>query len=1064
MKYNNYHKHTTKSSGFTPDTHIQAEAYFKRAKELGHDRYYTTEHGFGGSIFEAVDLQEKYGIKAVYAMEIYIVPDNQEKDRANYHMMIIAKNNKARRVMNLKNSDANEFGYYGKPRWSLDYVLSLNPNDFFVTTACIGGISKDDRSIAELALPIKKHFGDNFFWELQCSNHPKQIEHNKLNLNLRGKHGGKIIHANDSHYIYPEQASDRSSYLKGKGITYGDEDSFILDYPDYDEIVKRYKEQNVLTDAEIEEALENTLLIDSDEKIDIHKNIKMPTIDHDLTLDERFEKLNTIVHGKLEIEKQSKPDNMHSEYDSAIEFEMNIIKETNDVVHTADYFLLNQKMTELATKKYGGVLTKTGRGSCGGFLVNKILGMTSLDRIELDVPMYPTRFISKSRLLETHSLPDFDYNVKDPEPFVKATKELLGEKQCYWMIAWGTQQHSGAFKNICRDINSEHEKIHGKGNKKISFDDMNKVSKDLDSYRDDPKWKDIIIKSEQQIGAVDSMSRSPGSVLIMNENIREEIGVIRVGEDLCAVITSMEVEDWKYLKNDYLTVTVVKILDDVYNLIGIEQPPVSDFIPLLDDDVWKIYEDGMTRTLNQVSTDNGKRQVMILKPNKYQELSAFVAAIRPGFKSLVDGFLNRIPYSNGVKELDDMLSSSSNFLLYQESIMQFLVWLGVDEDITYGIIKKISKKKFKEGELEKLKENLSISWNEKLGTFEGFEEAWQVVEDNALYSFNSAHSVAVAFDSLYGAWLKAKYPYEYFTTVLNEYENSLKMTTAIVDELKHFGIDLKPPVFGFSKGCYSFDKKTSAIYKGIGSVKNLNSDCAEELFDLGVNDYETFTDLVYDIKNKTSLNTTKIFTLIELDFFKQFGKARKLETIAKMFYKWHDKKTAKFYNKKKEEAQELPFKEELIEKYSEKKTECQYSGVDFISIIKECELILEDEDFTIKEKIEFQKEHLGYINLIDESYDKRYVVVTSLDTKYSPKFSAYCINNGKMAELKVRRKPKRRQPNNTYFEDLPFKEGDILYCHNFERKMGVKKADNNWVETGQYNFWVTKYKVVEENT
>ena len=65
MRYNNYHKHTTKSSIFTPDTYIQAEEYFKRAKELGHTTYFTTEHGFGGDIFEAIELSQQEEFKGI---------------------------------------------------------------------------------------------------------------------------------------------------------------------------------------------------------------------------------------------------------------------------------------------------------------------------------------------------------------------------------------------------------------------------------------------------------------------------------------------------------------------------------------------------------------------------------------------------------------------------------------------------------------------------------------------------------------------------------------------------------------------------------------------------------------------------------------------------------------------------------------------------------------------------------------------------------------------------------------------------------------------------------------
>jgi len=91
-EYSNYHKHSTYSGAFSVDSVVQVEEYFKRAKELGHTKYYTTEHGFGGSVFAALKLQKKYDIKVIFSMEIYVVVDNLEKDRSNNHMIVIVIN------------------------------------------------------------------------------------------------------------------------------------------------------------------------------------------------------------------------------------------------------------------------------------------------------------------------------------------------------------------------------------------------------------------------------------------------------------------------------------------------------------------------------------------------------------------------------------------------------------------------------------------------------------------------------------------------------------------------------------------------------------------------------------------------------------------------------------------------------------------------------------------------------------------------------------------------------------------------------------------------------------
>ena len=104
---------------------------------------------------------------------------------------------------------------------------------------------------------------------MEVQNHPFdiQINHNRNMLMLKQHYNMQLIHANDSHYIYPEQAKDRVKFLKGKGINYGDEDSFVLDFPDYDTIVERYKKQGLLSDWQVKEALDNTLIFDECEEL-----------------------------------------------------------------------------------------------------------------------------------------------------------------------------------------------------------------------------------------------------------------------------------------------------------------------------------------------------------------------------------------------------------------------------------------------------------------------------------------------------------------------------------------------------------------------------------------------------------------------------------------------------------------------------------------------------------------------------------------------------------------------------------------------------------------------------
>lgn len=538
MEYCNYHKHDHVSSITTPDTNIRCEEYVKRAVELGHTTYFTTNHGNGGDIFEAKTICDKYGIRCLFGIEGYIVPNPLEKDNRNYHIIIIPKTNKARRKVNLLNSRANEEGVYYKPRIFIEDLLALDKDDVYITTACVAGLLRDDDSYNQIFLPLAKHFKDNMMLEVQTHNVDIQKQINKKCINLSEKFNLKLIAANDSHYVYPEQYKDRLEYLKGKGINYGDEDSFILDYPDRDTMVDRFRIQGVLSENQIQKAIDNTKIFLSCEDIVLDKEIKMPSIYPNLTPQEKIKELKKHINKKFAqiCREENITGDKKKEYIKGIRDEMKVIEDTSEI-NTADYFLFNERNTELAINKYGGILTRTGRGSCGSFYINRILGMTQLDRFTAPIKLYPERFMSTARLLENRAMPDIDFNVVDQEPFVKASRELLGEHGCYPMIAYGTMKDGEAFRNVCRS--------HG-----LSYDEYNEVAKNIENYENDEKWKPYIEEAKKYIGAIVSASVHPCAHLLMNADIREELGVVRVGNALCVMITSSEADEYKYLKND----------------------------------------------------------------------------------------------------------------------------------------------------------------------------------------------------------------------------------------------------------------------------------------------------------------------------------------------------------------------------------------------------------------------------------------------------------------------------------------------------------------------------------
>ncbi len=1025
MRYNNYHKHDHKGNPWSLDVVVKEEDYCKRAVELGHTTVFTTNHGVQGDIFTWLDCSKRYGLKMIYGTEAYYVHNrladkDGNRDRSNRHIIIIARNNDGVMQLNDIMSEAHDTGFYYRPRIDDELLFSLNPNNFIVTSACVAGIWND----RELLLALNRHFGKNFFLEMQAHNTDFQKQVNSAMYEFSKASGIAMIHANDSHYILPEDAKYRDIFLNGKDRKYPEEDGMILDYPDDKTIIDRYIRQGIFNKKQAEELLYNTLVFDDCSEITIiNDDIKLPSVSSNPIKD-----LKDIINHKWLEERENIPKEEWNKYLEAIRYEVDIVEKTN----MANYFLIDYNVVKNGQEKYGGKLTNTGRGSAPSFYITKMLGLTDIDRVDAPITLFPTRFMSVERILGTRSLPDIDLNTADRAPFIKATEDLLGAENCAWMIAWKPLQDSSAFRVYCKGI----------GKNISEYDD---IAKDLDNYRDNPKWKKIIEESQRFVGVVESISESPCSMLLYDKPVRKELGLIHTKEKICCLLDGYNCDKYKYLKNDYLSVMVWAIIKDTCELAGISIPTIRELDNLLDKKTFEIYEKGLTCTINQADSDFATGLVKKYKPQSVSEMSAFVAIIRPGCASLLDDFINRKPYTTGVEELDSILVEGKHRMIYQELIMKYLIWLGIEETGSYDIIKKIAKKKFKEKELSDLKNKLLQGWMKRVGTEDGFIETWTVVEQAARYSFNASHSLSYAYDSLYGAYLKSHYPLEYYTTVLNYYADDSDRTLKLTNELKYFKIALKPIKFRYSSSEYSFIKETNEIFKGIASIKYMNSQVADEMYKLRNNKYNSFVDLLYDLAEKTTLNSRQLKILIELDFFDEFGDVNYLMKVYEYFDYFNGRLQIK-----KDIIEREGFDIDLIRSCAEKESPKMFTKLNSRKMLNLLTKKINCPKRTLKDKVQAQITHLGYVDIIDDRYSGMACVI-SLDTTYAPKLKMYSLKNGNTLDCKIDRKT---------FNKNKLEEGDIVYISGTRNKPKMKKDENGQFVPidGMNELWITSYK------
>lgn len=1073
LVYQNYHRHSHYTNTRVPDSVVTNEDYAKRAVELGQTILSSCEHGWQGNYAECYDLAKANGLKLLFASEAYWVKDRLEKDKTNCHIFLAAKNESGRQALNDVLSEANISGFYNRPRVDLPLLLSLPADDIWCTSACIAGWLYEDAD--ECWKQMADHFGKNFFLEVQyhnCDFRPDspfkgQAELNQHILELSRSWGVPIIMGCDSHYILPSDAQARTDYTNSKGITYEDEEGMILDFPDGDTAYQRFAQQAVLSHDEIMEAINNTNVFAEVEEYDspiFNTDIKMPSMYPGWTQEQKDEEYKRLVLCGWDVYKSEVPEEKWTHYEEEIAKEMQVVIDTK----MSDYFILNHHVIKRG-KENGGWLTRTGRGSAGSFFTNKLLGFTEMDRISAPVHMYPERFMSTERILQSGSLPDIDFNVADAAPFAKAQKEVLGEEHAYPMLAYGTMLTSAAWKLYAKAQD-------------IPFEIANEVSNQIKRYemavkhaeedeKDDidvydyisPQYKDVFEGSKGYRGIISSWSIAPCAYLLYGGNIRKEIGLVRIKDNLCCCMDGHWAERNHFLKNDLLTVKVVDLIYQIFHRIGMEPPSVTELLKwcATDDKVWDLYKRGATMCLNQVERSGTSARVAKYQPRNISELSAFIAAIRPGFKSLYKTFESRVPFSYGVKAFDNLIQTKempNSYVLYQEQEMQALHYAGIPMSECYTAIKNIAKKRkekvlaykdvFKKGFAKAIVEDEGKTEEE---ADELTNKLWQIIEDSASYSFNASHSYCVALDSLYEAWLKANHPLEFYEVALNLYEQKgdKDKVAALKEEAeKYFDILFPPMRYGQDNRQMRADPKTNSIVNSLGSIKGMSKAMGAKLYECARQDHKSFFDVLKWLDER-SIKSAKVIPLVKIDYFNSFGNNVELLRLI-TWWDFFKQGTAKTISKDKLS----PAFEEMLSRYASDKSvkgeplkSYKINDMDgLLEAIEEYVFSLHLEELPYRVKAANQNEILGYVDMTtqkEEDRRKLYLLdVRPLIGKWNAgkpwKYIFHCksVGSGKVSQLSVT--PYRY--NNTITKAL---KGDIILAkHVHKNEKGYWELDD----------------------
>lgn len=1026
-----YHCHSDYS---LLDSCTKFRDYADLALKNGQKAIASTEHGKPLGWVSKKMYCDSIGIKFIHGVEIYLTEsltnENGEKVRDNYHTVLLAKNLAGVMELNtLVSTSCDEDHFYYTNRITFDEFLGISDN-ILSTSACLASPLNKLPDTHPRYMELAQKYD---FLEIQAHDHPEQVEFNRRLYALSKKIGKPLIAGTDTHNSTPYKAECRAVLLSAKRKNYGDEDSFDLTYKTYDELVEMFENQGALPEEVYLEAIENTnRLNDAIENFELDTSIKYPILYGSRENDDL--KFSEVVEEKFQEKLNSGiiPAEQKEAFRSAIDEEMRVFRKLK-----MTGFMLS--MSELISWcKEQGMAIGTARGSVGGSRTAYVA-----DIIDLNPETWHTvfsRFCNEDRT----EIGDIDIDVveSDRPAIFQHIIQRFGADKTARVASFGTVQARGVIDDVGRHLAMKWSKTHGNnGENPYSLKNIEKIKGEFsaDEEATKEKYPEIFYYYDGLMDTKVSQSVHPAGMVISPISLKEAYGTFDKDGETCLMMDMEEAHEVGAAKYDFLVLKTVQVIRDTCRNIGIQYPKTNE-INWIDEDVWA----DMIKSPYGVFQFEGGFAFESLKkfvPKNIFDMSLVTACIRPSGASYRDELLARKTHHNPSELIDELLSDNLGYLIYQEDTIKFLQQIcGLSGSEADNIRRAIGRKQkdrldkampsILEGYCNKSSQSRDVAENEA-------REFLQIIEDSASYQFGYNHSVAYCLLGYLCAYYRYYYPIEFVTSFLNNAANDadIQNGTALA-KLK--GIKIIQPKFGFSKGDYFYTKESNVIAKGLDSIKYMSKAVANELYELSqTNTYQSFSDLLYDISHKTSVDSRQLEILIKIDFFSDFGNQRELFAINDIF-EMFKKGEAKQIKKDRIDGTQF---EEIVKRYANGKTKKgeeakSYTLLDVMAIIRECEAKLKTlgvNDLSIPLKAKNFKDIMGYAGYVSgRETDRNKLLITGVypvRRKKDNKVFGYSvltqsIGSGKESRMTVFKRK---------FDKDPIREDDIIVCKRWER-------------------------------
>lgn len=902
--YVHLHNHTQYSllDGLT-----KVPALLDHVKELGMDAVAVTDHGTLSGAIEFYKEAVARDIKPIIGMEAYVASRKHTdrdpaKDKAYYHLILLAMNNVGYQNLMRLSSIANLQGYYYKPRVDRDLLEKYNEG-LIILSACMSGelgdlLRQDQYDQArQTAAWYKSIFGDRYYLELQDHGHKahpnkwqEQERVNKNLLKLSEELKIECVVTCDAHYLrHDDQEAHEVLLCVQTGSFMSDPKrmslkEFELHVTDPADVLRRWGEEHP-------HLVTNTRKIADrcDVKLELGK-ILIPQFPVPKGETEKSYLRKSVYRGlawryggqnRMQVQNMSEKEaqkTLDPQIVQRAEYELGVV----EAMGFNGYFLIIADF--IGWGKGRGIVFGPGRGSAAGSIISYSLNITELDPLAYDLLF--ERFLNPDRI----SMPDIDIDIQDNrrDEVIQYCVDKYGKDRVANIVTFGRMAARNAVRDVARVLQvpyAEADRIAKMipppvQGRHIPLATSLKQDFNLkQEYESNEQSRRVFDLAMQLEGTIRSHGVHAAGVVIAPDEIVRFVPLEMAQKGVVATQYSMgPIEDLGLLKMDFLGLSNLTIIKNALRIIKKVHDKDIDVanVPLDDAKTFKLFQKGDTTGVFQFESAGMKRYLKELKPTVFDDLIAMNALYRPGPMQWIDDFIARKHGNKAIEYLHEKtrnaLENTYGILVYQEQVMQIAKDLcgftgGQADTLRKGVAKKkpevlaALKKDFIDGAMH----NSDISRAK-------IDEFWRSLEAFAAYCFPKAHSSCYATIAYWTAYLKANYPDAFMGALMtSDYDDTDRLAIEI-GECKHMGITVLPPDINESFAEFAVVPDTSQIRFGMNAVKNVGTAAVEEILRARAVDgkFASLEDFLSKI-NVRIVNRKSLESLVKAGAFDRFG-------------------------------------------------------------------------------------------------------------------------------------------------------------------------------------------------